>query len=572
MDFSELTKVIFDRIRKLEPENAIKILGCLFLTAPSEQQMIQVALGPDEEIHSIIDDAKSTLSMLCSKPILAQSIPDHAYPFGSFSTAGPRPFPSPATIIRVPAPYLEPRLASDRPPPIRNLDFAPPNPSSSSIGDDYALRSQARLSGFEEQLDPVHSMGPENLSNYYYEEDGLASRTSGRSPNFLEFPFKACHYFYKGYCKHGANCRYFHGHSIPDGRSQIYGPNLNEMESEDHGVSHGSLEKLEMELTELLKERRGMPVSIASLPLLYFEKYGRNLQAEGYLSESHRHGKSGFSLTKLLARLKNSIRLIDRPHGQHSVILQGDAPRYMEYRNENGDPGTTPASSHQIYLTFPAESTFTEEDVSNYFKQYGPVRDVRIPCQEKRMFGFVSFLYPETVKLILTKRNPHYISGARVLVKPYKEKSRIIDRNYLEKVEPAIYHPHYVEMDPVLHAMQRESGRSRLIRRQQMEEQEKLAELERRHLSELNLAIKPHSQFSYLSKMEAFEVSEGQNNFLMADHFSHMLDALNNESTSDNKSKHLSNGNGEQGSSSQIDLPESPFASPPVESSISAVI
>ena len=42
-----------------------------------------------------------------------------------------------------------------------------------------------------------------------------------------------------------------------------------------------------------------------------------------------------------------------------------------------------------------------------------------------------------------------------------------------------------------------------------MEEQEKLAELERRHLSELNLAIKPHSQFSYLSKMEAFEVSEG---------------------------------------------------------------
>ena len=42
-------------------------------------------------------------------------------------------------------------------------------------------------------------------------------------------------------------------------------------------------------------------------------------------------------------------------------------------------------------------------------------------------------------------------------------------------------------------------------------------------------------------------VGPGQNNFLMADHFSHMLDALNNESTSDNKSKHLSNGNGEQG-------------------------
>lgn len=61
-------------------------------------------------------------------------------------------------------------------------------------------------------------------------------------------------------------------------------------------------------------------------------------------------------------------------------------------------------------------------------RQYGPVRDVRIPSQEKRMFGFVSFVYPETVNIILMMRNPHYICGARVLVKPYREKSRVIDR------------------------------------------------------------------------------------------------------------------------------------------------
>ena len=29
--------------------------------------------------------------------------------------------------------------------------------------------------------------------------------------------------------------------------------------------------------------------------------------------------------------------------------------------------GSVPASSHQIYLTFPAESTFQEEDVATYF-------------------------------------------------------------------------------------------------------------------------------------------------------------------------------------------------------------
>lgn len=30
--------------------------------------------------------------------------------------------------------------------------------------------------------------------------------------------------------------------------------------------------------------------------------------------------------------------------------------------------GLNPAGSRQIYLTFPADSTFKEEDVSNYFR------------------------------------------------------------------------------------------------------------------------------------------------------------------------------------------------------------
>jgi hypothetical protein len=111
--------------------------------------------------------------------------------------------------------------------------------------------------------------------------------------------------------------------------------------------------------------------------------------------------------------------------------------------------------SRQIYLTFPADSTFREEDVSNYFRYsillgcrsscrigtdagslvrrpessiYGPVHDVRIPYQQKRMFGFVTFVYPETVKLILAKGNPHFICDARVLVKPYKEKGKVSDK------------------------------------------------------------------------------------------------------------------------------------------------
>lgn len=59
---------------------------------------------------------------------------------------------------------------------------------------------------------------------------------------------------------------------------------------------------------------------------------------------------------------------------------------------------------------------------------YGQVEDVRIPCQQKRMFGFVTFVSADTVKMILAKGNPHYVCGARVLVKPYREKSKLVDR------------------------------------------------------------------------------------------------------------------------------------------------
>jgi hypothetical protein len=59
---------------------------------------------------------------------------------------------------------------------------------------------------------------------------------------------------------------------------------------------------------------------------------------------------------------------------------------------------------------------------------FGPVQDVRIPYQQKRMFGFVTFVYAETVKAILSKGNPHFVCDARVLVKPYKEKGKVPGR------------------------------------------------------------------------------------------------------------------------------------------------
>lgn len=94
---------------------------------------------------------------------------------------------------------------------------------------------------------------------------------------------------------------------------------MNESGNDDHVFAPESLRKLEFEIAELLKSKQGMPVSIASLPTMYLEKYGKMLQADGYLTESQRHGKGGLSLTRLLSRLNNSIRIIDR----YFIILRG---------------------------------------------------------------------------------------------------------------------------------------------------------------------------------------------------------------------------------------------------------
>ncbi|XP_072991864.1 zinc finger CCCH domain-containing protein 18-like [Typha latifolia] len=564
MDFSELTKIIFNRIQKLEPENVVKIIGYILLNEPGEQEMMQLAYGPDTTIVAKINDAKTMLGMLspnsCAKDQMQLNMRPPA-------VAALRTFSAPA---HVPSQYWDSHLGSAKNHHVSNLGFGR-HSYPDSLDHHYSLRSQAHFyGGIDDQMDNVS-----HLSNYYYSDASLTGgtppRTSRRSSSLSELPRKACHYFIKGYCKHGERCEYTHYRTFPDSYMQLLKPGLNDARHEEYISTPASLETLEMEITELLRSRGGLPVSIASLPMLYYEMYGKGLQADGYLTESQRHGKAGYSLTKLLARLKNSIRVIDRPHGQHSVVLAEDAAKYTECKSERCDPGAVAASSHQIYLTFPAESTFTEDDVASYFGQYGPVRDVRIPCQDKRMFGFVSFLTSEAVNTILMKRNPHYICGARVLVKPYREKSRNMERTYMEKMKPINCYPsQYLELDPEFFAVPRESDSSKILKKQLIEEQEKMIELERRRLSDFSLD--QMTQLPYLTyNLEDFKVSEDPNEFHLGDHFSFALDALNGGSTSDEKARQSNSTYSDQ-ESNQIELPESPFTSPPLGSSISAVI
>lgn len=566
MDSSEATKVVIDRISSVEPEHiAKKIIGYMYFQGLSDQEMIRLALGPDSLIHNLIQKAKNARllasSQVISPPISPTMNPpplsDPSFQFAPFPSVSPRPFPSPAAFRRA-DPYWDPQLPIEQPTlqnvPLKLMPFS-----------DYI--------GLEDPLDTVKP-GPCSFPNDFYCPEAafnsLSIRGGRNSSSLMDYPVKTCHYFIKGFCKHGSNCRYFHGESFPESYPHIFSPNSYDVAGDDQLFSPGSLEKLELEITELLKSRRGNPVSIASLPMLYYEKYGKTLQAEGYLTESQRHGKAGYSLTKLLARLKNSIRLIDRPHGQHAVILAEDAAKYMDIRAERNDPGPIVNGSRQIYLTFPAESTFTEEDVSNYFSNFGPVQDVRIPCQQKRMFGFVTFVSADTVKLILSKGNPHYVCGARVLVKPYREKAKLVERKYLEKFDhPVFFQSHPTDIDSEL---QNGWDSSRQFPRHLMEEQEHTIEFEAMRFAQIQLAGRPMTSQSCLGySMDELKVPEGHPKFPSKEHFNYLFDVLNSGSTSDDNPKYPVNNCGDHESTQGVSLPDSPFASV-VASSISAVI
>ncbi|XP_039032743.1 zinc finger CCCH domain-containing protein 23-like [Hibiscus syriacus] len=203
--------------------------------------------------------------------------------------------------------------------------------------------------------------------------------------------WKPCLYFARGFCKNGTSCRFLHGDCADGGAALVGSPSM--------------LNELEQHYQELLRSK------------------ALQQQEQNLASASQFMPGTSFPYIKSLNSYGRSAM---------AALMTGDELHKLgRCRPERNDF----SGSRQIYLTFPADSSFKEEDVSNYFSIYGPVQDVRIPYQQKRMFGFVTFVYPETVRLILAKGNPHFICDSRVLVKPYKEKGKVQEKKQLERGE-----------------------------------------------------------------------------------------------------------------------------------------
>ncbi|KAK6164112.1 hypothetical protein DH2020_000976 [Rehmannia glutinosa] len=403
MDTYEATKVVMSRIQSLDPENASKIMGYILLQDQGEKEMIRLAFGPEALLHSYINQAKACLGIPSNTPSSNPSTPlsNPMRPNNPFPQTSPRiMIPNNGFHLSNPS---SPAAAFQRNSP-RPFSYAAAlnggsnngssnNGSSSSSlqffsGNDFGNQ----LSFFDDSLvDPI--MSPSGRSDslvFPYSEDANSLPSPHSHPfhrrscsvndaaflsNLEEggngggFGWRPCMYFARGFCKNGSSCKFSH--------SDIGG---------GEGIEVGSPSKNISGFDELLRIKALQQQRFAAM-------------AAG--------GHHPFAYNKCMDLMNENPRNDFSPMG----FIAGAS-----------------SSSRQIYLTFPADSTFKEEDVSNYFSMFGPVQDVRIPYQQKRMFGFVTFVYSETVKLILAKGNPHFVCDSRVLVKPYKEKGKIPDK------------------------------------------------------------------------------------------------------------------------------------------------
>ncbi|KAK1360485.1 Zinc finger CCCH domain-containing protein 53 [Heracleum sosnowskyi] len=458
MDSYEATRVVFSRIQNLDPDNASKIMGLLLIQDHGEKEMIRLAFGPESLVHSIVVKAKKDLGLSSSN---TPTTPSSPMPFSrhnsSNSSSSSRllngmslpsplsiPNPSPSNSSWAAASNFSEDLVSPNTclnhyydGGVSNLGIrssssstmnssAPPfygnGKRDSDLIDEFELQDQ--LSFLNDGYYPDSASSPNGSGsdggarfNSYVGSGAARSWNGGDTINGLShrrscsvsdvfvgsddpaggFGWKPCLYYARGYCKNGTSCRFLH-EGTSDSDALVGSPSKLEMMEQCHELLRSkSAQQQRLALASQLLGGSNFPYSPKAMNLL--------LQQQ---NDSPRAAAAAAALM-----LGEEMKFAGSPRLERSEFAMN---------------GMVNPVSRQIYLTFPADSTFREEDVSNYFSIFGPVQDVRIPYQQKRMFGFVTFVYPDTVKLILAKGNPHFVCDARVLVKPYKEKGKVPDK------------------------------------------------------------------------------------------------------------------------------------------------
>ncbi|KAJ6777620.1 ZINC FINGER CCCH DOMAIN-CONTAINING PROTEIN 22-LIKE ISOFORM X1 [Salix koriyanagi] len=398
MDSYEAVNMVFSRIQNLEPENASKIMGYLLLQDYGEKEMTQFL------VHLPLQGIASNNGFDITNP---SSPSTDSWHFSSPDPISPLSYAGAvngASNINVSSTPFQPTISL-----FNAFPYSNSSSSASDLVDEYELQDRFSFLNDSRKDDLFDPRVESAISPTEYGDNGLNKRSFsvpdtcvGSEDSSSGFGWKPCLYFSRGFCENGSGCRFVHGDSADS--AAIVG-------------SPGELYEFEQCLQILRSKAAAQQKKLAAA--------SQFMAGANFLH----HNKS---LDFLHQQQNDSQR-----SAAVAALMMGDELRKSgRIRPESNDfsqiglGGAASPSSRQIYLTFPADSTFREEDVSNYFSIYGPVQDVRIPYQQKRMFGFVAFVFAETVKLILAKGNPHFVCDSRVLVKPYKEKGKVPDKKH----------------------------------------------------------------------------------------------------------------------------------------------
>eukprot|EP00257_Ricinus_communis_P013713 XP_015571219.1 zinc finger CCCH domain-containing protein 55 isoform X1 [Ricinus communis] len=454
MDTYEATNILMSKIKSIDPENASKIMGYILIQDLNENDLLSLAFGSETLLHNVIIKAKTHLGLSTntlttpSSPLpsplnpISRPANNHS-PFSTQSSSSPRVGTPFVDFAKSPSPHSWPASGlannnngitsiSPKSSPFLSYDnirsgsaLVPPsatanggNGSGDVSRNSTDLLNEYQLDEYFSFLDDLPSKGEDfgdpraqlggfsmnNVDNHIHRRRFSESDACfGTEDGGFGIGYRPCLYFARGFCKNGENCKFVHGG---------FGAGENIGDVSGGGGGGGGLlvgSPREMEGLYLQQQEDMMRMKAAQQQQrLAYNKY----------------------MNFLLQQESDSQRI-----GPASVMMGDEFHKIGQFRPERNDflamamEEKANSASRQIYLTFPADSTFKDEDVSNYFSHFGPVQDVRIPYQQKRMFGFVTFVHSDTVKLILSRGNPHFICDSRVLVKPYKEKGKVTNNS-----------------------------------------------------------------------------------------------------------------------------------------------
>ncbi|XP_054796726.1 zinc finger CCCH domain-containing protein 55-like [Prosopis cineraria] len=437
MDSSEATNIVLTKIKNLDPENASKIMGVLLISL-EDSDLVRLCCSPDHVLHSLILRVKTQLR-LSSNSSTSFAIPSPPSPLNPiarptasnpFSQSSPRIGDNGFDFSRNPSsPSSHSWVFSGLPnSPIspnsstllsyKNIRAGFPNDPTNTVKDfvdehqmnDYLSFLNESSSKNEDLVDPCLQSGL-GVNNWQSVSNGDVVPFHRRCFSASDVCFepeeagpgighKLCLYYARGHCKNGNNCKFVHG-ILPDSLDAPIVGSPSRFEGFEQREEVMRLKAIQQRMMASSRLTTGVSPSSHDQYLNFLMQQQSDPQSQ-----------------RAAAALMMGEDFIPFGRGRPE---RNDFSAVVSAERLN-------SASRQIYLTFPAESTFKDEDVSDYFSQFGPVQDVRIPYQQKRMFGFVTFVYPETVRQILAKGNPHFICDSRVLVKPYKEKGKVPEK------------------------------------------------------------------------------------------------------------------------------------------------